>query len=182
KTRNLNIADWQIGKAEDYVRNKQALQNALGDERPETRQEARFRLARFEFVNGFYPETLGILRVMKSADPEIENTAPYRALRGAANMMMLRYQEAAEDFNHFSLASDDEARFWLAAARAKISNPAAQAETMIQTGAIARTYPRKVKIELALIGVESAIAAGDDFGAQGFLDMIRRETPTANEQ
>src|SRR6185312_2101898 len=119
---------------------------------------------------------------MKSTDPEIENTANYRALRGAANMMMLRYQEAADDFNHFSLSSDDEARFWLAAARAKISNPAAQAETMIQTGAIARTYPRKVKIQLALIGVDAAIAAGDDFGAQGFLDMIRRETPTPNEQ
>ena len=181
KTRNFNIADWQVGRAEDYVRNKQALQNSLGDERPETRQEARFRLARFEFVNGFYPETLGILRVMKSAEPEVENTAGFRALRGAANMMMLRYPEAAEDFNHFSLANDDDARFWLAAARAKTGDPAAQAQTLIQTGAVVRAYPRAVKIPLALIGVESAIAGGDDFGAQGFLDMIRRETPTPNE-
>ena len=181
KQRLLNIADWQIGKAEDYVRNKQALQNALGDERPDTRQEARFRLARFEYVNGFYPEVLGILRVMKSSDPEIENTGPYRALRGAANMMMRRYQEAADDFNHFTLANDDDARFWLAAARAKISDPAAQAQTMIQTGALIRAYPRDVKIPLALIGVDATIAAGDDFGAQGFIDMIRRETPSVNE-
>ncbi|MHB1205218.1 MAG: tetratricopeptide repeat protein, partial [Rhodospirillaceae bacterium] len=181
KTRTLNIADWQIGKAEDYVRNKQALQNALGDERPEARQAARFRLARFEFVNGFYPEVLGILRTMKGADPEIENTPAFRALRGAANMRMLRYAEAAEDFNHFSLANDDDARFWLAAARAKTGNMAAQAESMIQTGAVIRAYPRAVKIPLALIGVEAAIAAGDDFGAQGFLDLIRRETPTVNE-
>jgi len=181
KQRVLNIADWQIGKAEDYVRNKQALQNALGDERPETRQEARFRLARFEFVNNFYPEVLAILRVMKSSDPEIENTGPYRALRGAAEMMMRRYSEAADDFNHFTLANDDDARFWLAAARAKISDPAAQAQTMIQTGALVRNYPRAVKIPLALIGVDATIAAGDDFGAQGFIDMIRRETPTVNE-
>lgn len=181
KTRTLNIADWQIGKAEDYVRNKQALQNALGDERPEARQQARFRLARFEFVNGFYPEVLAILRTMKTADGEIENTPAFRALRGAANMQMRRYPEAAEDFNHFSLANDDDARFWLAAARAKVGNKAAQAETMIQTGAVIRAYPRAVKIPLALIGVESAIAAGDDFGAQGFLDLIRRETPTVNE-
>ena len=181
KTRTLNIADWQIGKAEDYVRNKQALQNALGDERPEARQQARFRLARFEFVNGFYPETLAILRTMKSSDREIENIPAFRALRGAANMMMRRYTEAAEDFNHFSLANDDDARFWLAAARAKIGNKAAQAETMIQTGAAIRAYPRAIKIPLALIGVDAAIAAGDDFGAQGFLDLIRRETPTPNE-
>jgi tetratricopeptide (TPR) repeat protein len=181
RARILNIADWQIGKAEDYVRNKQALQNALGDERPEIRQEARFRLARFEFVNNFFPEVLGILSVMKMTDPEIENTGPYRALRGATNMMMRRYQEAADDFNHFTLASDDDARFWLAAARAKLGNPAEQAQTLIQTGSMIRAYPRTEKIPLALIGVEATIAAGDDFGAQGFIDMIRRETPTVNE-
>jgi tetratricopeptide (TPR) repeat protein len=179
--RILNIADWQIGKAEDYIRNKQALQYALGDERPDTRQEARFRLARFEYVNGFYPEVLAILRVMRGSDPEVENTGPYRALRGATNMMMRRYQETADDFNHFTLANDEDARFWLAAARAKLGNPAAQAETLIQTGSLIRAYPREVKIPLALIGVDATIAAGDDFGAQGFMDMIRKESPSVNE-
>ncbi|MCA0200601.1 MAG: tetratricopeptide repeat protein, partial [Proteobacteria bacterium] len=179
--RLLNIADWQIGRAEDYVRNKQALQYALGDERPDTRQQARLRLARFEFVNGFYPEVLGILRVMASNDSEIENTAQFRALRGAARFMMRRYQEAAEDFNHFTLANEEDARFWLAAARSQISDPKDQAETMIQTGSLIRAYPRRVKIPLALMGVEATIAAGDDFGAQGFLDMVRKETPSVNE-
>lgn len=179
--RLLNIADWQIGRAEDYVRNKQALQYALGDERPDTRQEARFRLARFEFVNGFYPEALGILRVMAASDSEIENTAQFRALRGASNMMMRRYQEAAEDFNHFTLANEDDARFWLAAARSQLGDPGVQAQTMIQTGSLIRVYPRRVKIPLALMGVQATIAAGDDFGAQGFLDMVRRETPSVNE-
>ncbi len=179
--RLLNIADWQIGRADDYVRNKQALQYALGDERPDTRQQARLRLARFEFVNGFYPEVLGILRVMVANDEEIENTAQFRALRGAALFMMRRYQEAAEDFNHFTLANEDDARYWLAASRSQLSDPEAQAETMIQTGSLIRAYPRRVKIPLALMGVEATIAAGDDFGAQGFLDMVRKETPSVNE-
>lgn len=179
--RLLNIADWQIGRADDYVRNKQALQYALGDERPDTRQQARLRLARFEFVNGFYPEALGILRVMVANDQDMENTAQFRALRGAALFMMRRYQEAAEDFNHFTLANEEDAHFWLAAARSQVSDPKAQAETMIQTGTLIRAYPRRVKIPLALMGVEATIAAGDDFGAQGFLDMIRKETPSVNE-
>jgi len=179
--RVLNIADWQIGRAEDYVRNKQALQYALGDERPDIRQQARLRLARFEFVNGFYPEVLGIMRVMAANDEEVENTAQFRALRGAATFMMRRYQEAAEDFNHFTLANEEDARFWLAASRSQVSDPQAQAETMIQTGSLIRAYPRRVKIPLALMGVEATIAAGDDFGAQGFLDMVRKETPAVNE-
>lgn len=180
--RLLSIADWQIGEARNYTRNKQALQFALGDQRPEVREEARFRLARFEFVNERYPETLAILRVMAGEESEIENTAPFRALRGAANTMMLRYEEAAEDFNHFSLANEEDARFWLAAARAKLGDPAPQAQVMMQTGSLIRSYPRRVKIPLALTGVEAAIAAGDDFGAQGFLDLIRRENPTATER
>jgi len=53
---------------------------------------------------------------MKGSDPEVENTGPYRALRGATNMMMRRYQESADDFNHFTLANDDDARFWLSRA------------------------------------------------------------------
>jgi hypothetical protein len=179
--RVLNIADWQIGRAEDYVRNKQALQYALGDERPDIRQQARLRLARFEFVNGFYPEVLGIMRVMAANDEEVENTAQFRALRGAATFMMRRYQEAAEDFNHFTLANEEDARFWLAASRSQVSDPQAQAETMIQTGSLILAYPRRVKIPLALMGVEATIAAGDDFGAQGFLDMVRKETPAVNE-
>jgi hypothetical protein len=181
--RILNLADWQIGREEDYLRNKQAMQNAIADAAATAKQEARLRFARFEFINGFYPEVLGILRVVQSAEPEIENTGPFRALRGATNLMMRRWEEAADDFAHFSLANDDDARFWLAAAREKLEGTTgAHAQTLIQTGAVIRAYPRRVKIPLALIGAEAAIAAGDDFGAQGFLDLLRRERPTPNEQ
>ena len=180
--RVFNISDWQVGRAEDYVKNKQALEAALTDERPEVKQEARFRLARFEFANGFYPEVLGILEVMKSTDPNTENTAPYRALRGATEMMMRRWDEAAEDFNHLSLANDEEDRFWLAAARAKIGKPEAQAATMIQTGTAIRDYPLKVRNTLALIALDAATASGDEFGARGFLDILRKELADLSQQ
>jgi hypothetical protein len=177
--RVFNIADWQVGRVDDYIRNKQALQAALGDERPEVKQEARLRLARFEFANGFYPEALGILEVMASTDSAVENTAPFRALRGAVGLMMRRWPEAAEDLNHLSLANDEEARFWLAAARAKIGKPEAQAQAMIQSGSVIRDYPLKVRNTLALIALEAAIASGDEFGARGFLDILRKETADA---
>lgn len=180
--RILNLADWQIGRAEDYMQNKQALQIAVAEEGPATKQDARLRFARFEFINGFYAEALGILRVMASTDAEVENTGAYRALRGATNLMMRRYEEASDDLNHFSLANEDDARFWLAAARSKIADAGAQAQTLIQTGATIRGYPHTVKTQLALIGTEAAIASGDDFGAQGFLDMIRRDNPTPVEK
>jgi hypothetical protein len=180
--RILNLAEWQIGKGEDYMLNKQALQIAVAEEAPATKQEARLRFARFEFINGFYPEALGILRVMAATDAEVENTGPYRALRGATNLMMRRYQEASDDLNHFTLANEEDARFWLAAARSKIATPESQAQTLIQTGSTIRGYPHTVKTQLALMGTEAAIAAGDDFGAQGFLDMIRRDNPNPTEK
>jgi hypothetical protein len=180
--RNFDIADWQVGHPEDYVQNKQLLQAALADERPEAKQDARFRLARFEFANGFYPEAAGILKVMRDTDSDVENTAPFRAVRGATELMMRRWSDAAEDLNHISLANDDEARFWLAAARAKMGHPAAQAQTLIQTGSVVRDYPPKVKITLALIALDAAIASGDEFGARGFLDILRKEAADPFQQ
>ncbi len=173
--RTLDISNWQVGRAEDYWRNKQTLEAGLVDDRPEVKQEARLRLARFEFANGFYPEALGILDVMMATDPEVENTAPYRALRGATHMMMRRWPEAADDLNHLTLANDEEARFWLAAARAQVGKPEVQAAQLIQTGTVLRDYPLKVRNTLALIALESATASGDEFGARGFLDMLRKE-------
>ena len=180
--RILNLGDWQIGREQDYNRTKQALQYALGDERAEVREEARYRLARFQFVNGFVPETLAILRIMKDNSPEIEDTGTFRALRGASNLMMRRYDEAIADFNHYSLANEDDVRFWKAIAKAQIADPALEAETIIKTGSSIETYPRRIKIPLAIVAAEATIDAGDDFGAQGFLDMIRQESPTPIEQ
>ncbi|TAL01306.1 MAG: tetratricopeptide repeat protein [Rhodospirillaceae bacterium] len=179
---NFNIADWQVGHPEEYIKTKQALEAATSDERPEIKQAARLRFARFEFVNGFYPEALGVLRVMRDADSDIEETAPFRAVRGATELMMRRWPEASDDLNHLSLASDDDAHFWLAAARAQIGHPEAQAQAMIQSGGVIRDYPSKVKITLALIALDAAIASGDEFGARGFLDILRKETADATQQ
>ncbi|NKB43985.1 MAG: tetratricopeptide repeat protein [Alphaproteobacteria bacterium] len=179
--RILNLGDWQIGNEADFNRNKQALQFALGDEREEVREEARYRLARYQFVNGFFPETLAILRIMQDNAADIEDAGSFRALRGATNLMMRRYEDAIEDFNHYSLSNEDDARFWMAIAKAQIADPSLEAETIIKTGSVIETYPRRIKIPLAIMAAEATIDAGDDFGAQGFLDMIRRETPRPNE-
>lgn len=182
--RILNVGDWQIGLENDYNRTKQALQFALGDEREEVREEARYRLARFQFANGFVPEAMAILRIMRDDTPNIEDTGAFRALRGATSFMMRRYEEALTDFNHYSLANEDDVRFWAALARAQTSEEAQmlEAETIIKTGASIESYPRRIKIPLAIMAAEATIDAGDDFGAQGFLDMIREENPTPNEQ
>lgn len=180
--RILNLPDWQIGNEADYNRTKQALQFALGDEREEIREEARYRLARFQFVNGFFAETLAISRIMRDNTPQIEGTGAFRALRGATNLMMRRYDEALEDFNHFSLTNEDDVRFWSAIAKAQIGDPVLEAETIIKTGSTIESYPRRIKIPLAILAAEATIDAGDDFGAQGFLDMIRQERPRPHEQ
>lgn len=180
--RILNVGDWQIGNEADYNRTKQALQFALGDEREEIREEARYRLARYQFANGFFAETLAITRIMRDNTPQIEGTGSFRALRGATNLMMRRYDEALEDFNHFSLTNEDDVRFWSAIAKAQIGDPVLEAETIIKTGSTIESYPRKIKIPLAILAAEATIAAGDDFGAQGFLDMIRQERPRPHEQ
>ena len=51
-------------------------------------------------MNGYYPETLGILSVMASSDEEIEDTAAFRALRGAAvgDLRMVRLPAGEREY------------------------------------------------------------------------------------
>ncbi|KAF0138511.1 MAG: hypothetical protein FD153_1271 [Rhodospirillaceae bacterium] len=51
---------------------------------------------------------------------------PYRVLRGAADLLMHRPEEAVADFSHPSLAANDEAALWRAIAEASITMPEAQ--------------------------------------------------------
>ena len=180
--RILNVGDWQIGREADFLTTKQTLQFALGDQREDVREEARYRLARFEFANGFIPEALAILDIMREDNPKITDTGPFRALRGASNFMMRRYDESLQDFNHYSLANEDDVGFWASLARMQENPSILEAETITKTGSSIGSYPRRIKIPLAIMAAEATIDAGDDFGAQGFLDLIREENPTPHEQ
>ncbi|MFA7430740.1 MAG: tetratricopeptide repeat protein [Rhodospirillaceae bacterium] len=178
----LDIGGWMRGAEDEFLDNKRMLQMAVANAPPSRRNPARLELARFFFAHGYAAEALGILRAIEADAPDMANTSAFHALRGAANYLMGRYDEAVEDMSHPSLAGIQEATFWRAAAQAQLGDPALQALTLRDTGGAINSYPRRVKVPLAIVAAHAAVEAADDLTASNFLTAARIDENTPHEQ
>lgn len=157
-----DVSRWNRGGLDKYQEEHEKLQERLVTIRPEDKNAQRMEMARHSLANGMPAEALGILRLIGAADPAQVDTAPFRALRGIANFLMLRDSEALDDLSHQSLAKDPQAQIWLAAAKARATGDLAR------NGLLLRLAPEEVKpltprLRMALgdIAARATAAAGD---------------------
>lgn len=146
------------------------------------RANARLELAKFFFANGYAPETLGVVKVAIGDIPLLEDDPSIRVLRGGANFLMGRYDEALNDFTHESLTGNDEGRLWAAATNAVIGDRIGSARDLRFTGSIARDYPRALKMPLGILIAEVAAETGDGQGAKLFFEALNLENPRPAEE
>ncbi len=73
---------------------------------------AQFDLVHYLLAYQLPQEALGELEVMASQTPEIKSDLHYRALRGVANYMAHRYDDAAKDLDDRALPSDANTDLW----------------------------------------------------------------------
>ncbi|MBO6521462.1 MAG: hypothetical protein JJ900_11160 [Rhodospirillales bacterium] len=163
------------------VRRRQ-LEAAIADAPKRGKAAARLELAKFFFANAYAPETLGVLRVAIEDVPPLANDPSVLVMRGGAQFLLGRYDLALADFNHESLAENDEGRLWAAATRATLGDRIGSARDLRFTGSIARDYPRALKMPLGILIAEVAAETGDGQGAKLFLDALNLENPTKGEQ
>lgn len=181
----LDIGVWSVTQKETFWDNASLLKKeaALADKKEKPLK--RLILARHYFANGLYPETLGVLKNIVADSKDFEKTAPFVALRGAANFMMRRYDEAVADLSSPLLHKNSAANFWRAAVKAEMSkNPEAFLEPMKSNMGILQTYPKQIKTRLALAGLRSAVYKRDEFAVQNFLELAygSDNTPAENAE
>lgn len=117
------------------------------------------------------------MRVMEKGRPELLNNPEFRALRGAARLVMGHLPDAAADLYHPSLQNNDEARFWQAVLRAREGDMKGAARFLRHLGAIIQPYPKALKVPLGLLVAEGGIALGSVRTARTFLDLVEAESP-----
>lgn len=175
-----DLADYAVPSETFRVARRRA-EAAVADAEPRQRGALRMDLARFYFANGYAAETLGVLRVAKDAVPLLENDPAFRVMRGGSNFLMGRYEEALADLTHESVADNDEGRLWAAATTAMLGDRIGSARDLRFTGAIARDYPRDLKMKIGTLIAEVSAETGDGQGAKLFIDALHLEKPTPNE-
>ena len=74
--------------------------------------EGRLGLARFLLGEELAAEALGVLRALAGDDPAYARDARFIAMKGAANIMMKRYEIAERDFAAPALSNDPAASLW----------------------------------------------------------------------
>jgi tetratricopeptide (TPR) repeat protein len=142
-------------------------------------QKMAVDLARLYIANGFGNEALGTLRIAIEAEPDLATSPDFFALRGAANALAGRRQDAMTDFDAASLHDHPEAALWRAFAEADgTAEQKQEAFTILQSDAdIISKYPPELRkrFELALSAL--AVEKRDQPGLQTSLNLLMKEPP-----
>lgn len=178
-TRILDLEKWKRPDLMDFTRTKQDLQRAVvSSKNSRERASAQRELAQFYFSNGFEAETLGVLTVMVSDDPDYANDSEYLIMHGAASWLMGRMADARASLYNPVLDGYDEATFWRAAVVAGEGRLEDAAYELRQTGAITQPYPKTIKMPMATLVADAAVELGDVRQAVQYLEVLSVDDPT----
>lgn len=170
--RLFNLPAWKKGDLEHYTEARQDLQLAIVNAPESERPKAQLDLARFYFAHGFGQETLGMLDVLQSNQPDLEGWPEFRALRGAARELAGDTDGAAADLGDPVLANNGEAGLWRAAIAADRNDwPAAEAGFKAAAPILA-TYPDPILTKMAVKASEAALETRDTAFAKRLLNRV----------
>jgi len=182
-TRVLDLEKWKRADLQDIINVRQELQRTIAfAEGDKAKADARRELMQFYLTNGFEAEALGVMEVMLSAQPELENNPEFRMLRGAASWLMGRLEDARADLYSPILDGTDEAVFWRAAVLAKEGHMPDAAYDLRRTGGITQPYPKAMKMPTATLVADAAVELGDVKQATQYLEVLAIDDPSQTQK
>ncbi|MFK7867558.1 MAG: tetratricopeptide repeat protein [Alphaproteobacteria bacterium] len=176
KTENLfDFKDWAQGPPDEYYQNKQRLLRTVSEMPEDDLARARLYLARFYVAHNLGPEALGVLSLMAKDHTDLMEAPPVIALRGAANLLAGRLEEAEQDLGNGKLDQYREASLWRGALLAK-QGEMREASQFFSFGTNQlRDYPQPLKGEIGLLMIEAAMDNRNIRLATGMIDQLDRE-------
>jgi hypothetical protein len=151
---------WRVADAADFAAKEQSLRLSITEASDPDATRLRRKLAELYLGEGMFLESLAVLNLIRATDPEYYADYQLAALRGAANFMAQRLQEAQLDFNDPSLEGIDEIGFWKRMA-AVMSGQENKLLKFLEFNALyAQYYPPEMRRQLVLIAGDQAIGQG----------------------
>lgn len=179
----MTVAKWLQGEPDKADETTKDLLQSVGQASPEGRTQPRLTLARHLIALGQGAEALGVLRTIAVTDTAFAETAPFKAARGAANVLAHRSPEALEDLQSPALMGAPEARLWRAMAEAdQANNPGHYNDELKEGGGAIAGYSPALQLRLGMLAAQAAVDAADDLTASRLIDMIKPLVQTASEK
>lgn len=168
----FDFKGWARGGEAEFLKNRQALNMALANASPESRNVVRLDNARFYFAHLMPQDALGAIERIE-ADGDAEVVSPqFRALKGAVLALARRGAEAEALLADGRLAENREAKLWRGLAAAQRGQFQQAHALFAAAGPPPQTYPLPLRQEMGLKALEAAIAAKEPKLAAGLAETL----------
>jgi hypothetical protein len=110
----MDFAGWGGLSGERWYKRRKQLEGVVNERDPATPEGAAalMDLARFHVGHGFAAEALGVLRILSTERPAVEQDPQYLGLVGVANALAYRWPEAEDLLSKGPLRGDPSAALW----------------------------------------------------------------------
>ncbi|MEZ5839592.1 MAG: hypothetical protein R3D02_03905 [Hyphomicrobiales bacterium] len=174
----IDFRAWQEGGLPAYRENLEALQHAAANAEEGKRSEPRLDLARFYLANGLAYEAIGILDMIGRESNTTTETADYRVLLGAADVMANRAIDAYKVLADPALDTNPDAHLWRLLTHDKLQNWLEVRREVPEVEQILASYPLALQTDVNLAAARAAIEVNDFAEATGHLAEINPATTT----
>jgi hypothetical protein len=159
----VDFPTWSRTGEGGFITRYEGLLDAAAAEQqtPGAARDGRMGLVRFLLGSELPHEAVGVLNMMQRRDQGLLSDAEFRALRGAAKVMMGRLREAEADFASPVLSADPASALWRGYVAQQLGDPVKAREAFtVGAPALSLFAPNwRVRFERAL--GEAALAQGD---------------------
>ncbi len=173
--RIYRFKSWEMGGLKALEENKTILMSGIPTKDRDEQVEDLLTLAKLSLSNDRSYEALGYLRVAADTYPLIEDNPEYKALRGAANALAGRFEEAIEDLVEETLNPYGEIGYWKSFTLAGLEDWRQAASVLPASFNTLLDYPDHIKRHVGLYLAEVALRNGDTGTAQGLLGAFEPE-------
>ena len=172
----LDFESWRRGDMGSFWSNYGALSRAaaIADMQEWSGQSANIDLARFLLAWELAPETFGPLRIAAEADPILEQDAQWLALKGGAEVMLGRYEEALETLDKSAVRTDPAVAAWRGYAEAELGDWRKARQSFLEANPLIDAYFPLWAGRFHAAAARANIRMGDGSAAERHAEAARR--------
>ena len=147
--------------ASKFLDSKQQLEREAALAKPSESAPLKMILARFYIGHHLAAEALGVLDILAETDSGIVEDPSFNALRGIANILMGRKQEARKDLTVHGLSQSRDVQLWRGIMEADSRNWRAAQLAIREGEAVLAEYPEQMQAKFRLTAARAALEVKD---------------------
>ena len=172
----FDFAAWYRGGPDKLLSNRRDIEHAVIKDEDSNQRGQAIELARLFLANGYGNEALGALKLAQSMDPNMAESPDFIALRGGAEALQGRVEDARKDLSIDALQNQPEAILWRALAESVGTADQKQEALSIlhsNTKAIEK-YPPELKRRFALALAALAVERNEAGAMEPALTLLTK--------